>query len=479
MRYKVVGPPGTGKTRRLLNEVHKYVQKGTSHDRIGYFAFTRKAAGEARDRFLAKNLDLTKKDIKYFQTLHSLAFNNLGLKEENVMQEGNYLAIGETSGIQIKYASYETNNFNGIFSSNSEYLSLINLARVRQITAEQQFNRNEHLSWISKNKLIGIEKEINNYKNAHNLIDFTDMIQQFLDKGTTPKFKVIFVDEAQDLSLIQWAMIDKIEKETECDVWIAGDDDQAIFGWAGADVDSFINWQAREILLDKSERVPQLIQRKALDVISRIYLNRLPKDYLPKNELGVIEERFNINGIDMTTGDWLILARTNSLLKTIPAYLKRKGFFFQTHQGNSMGKTLYEDILNWKKIQKGESIPEVHHQRILENIKSKTINFQGDWYEEFNNVSMSKRDYMRAMLDNGEDLLMEPRIKVSTIHGAKGGEAHNVILYLNQTANTIKGTKKSQEKQDEEFRVWYVGITRTIENLFLIKSKNKSKEFKI
>ena len=479
MRYKVVGPPGTGKTRRLLNEVHKYVQKGTSHDRIGYFAFTRKAAGEARDRFLAKNLDLTKKDIKYFQTLHSLAFNNLGLKEENVMQEGNYLAIGETSGIQIKYASYETNNFNGIFSSNSEYLSLINLARVRQITAEQQFNRNEHLSWISKNKLIGIEKEINNYKNAHNLIDFTDMIQQFLDKGTVPQFKVIFVDEAQDLSLIHWAMIDKIEKETECDVWIAGDDDQAIFGWAGADVDSFINWQAREILLDKSERVPQLIQRKALDVISRIYLNRLPKDYLPKNELGVIEERFNINGIDMTTGDWLILARTNSLLKTIPAYLKRKGFFFQTHQGNSMGKTLYEDILNWKKIQKGESIPEVHHQRILENIKSKTINFQGDWYEEFNNVSMSKRDYMRAMLDNGEDLLMEPRIKVSTIHGAKGGEAHNVILYLNQTANTIKGTKKSQEKQDEEFRVWYVGITRTIENLFLIKSKNKSKEFKI
>ena len=479
MRYKVIGPPGTGKTRRLLNEVHKYVKNGTPHDKIGYFAFTRKAAGEARDRFLAKNQDLTKKDIKYFQTLHSLAFNNLGLKEENVMQEGNYQAIGETSGIQIKYASYETNNFNGIFSSSSEYLSLINLARVRQVTAEQQFNRNEHLSWISKTKLIGIEKEINNYKKVHNLIDFTDMIQQFLDKGDTPKFKVIFVDEAQDLSLIQWSMIKKIEEDTNCDVWIAGDDDQAIFGWAGADVDSFINWKAREILLDKSERVPQLIQRKALDVISRIYLNRLPKDYLPKNELGNIYERFNINGIDMSTGDWLILARTNSLLKTLPAYLKRKGFFFQTHQGNSMGKTLYEDILNWKKIQKGETLPEIHHQRILENIKNKEINFQGDWYEAFDNVSLCKRDYMRAMLDNGEDVLKDPRIKVSTIHGAKGGEAHNVILYLNQTANTIKGVKKSQDKQDEEFRVWYVGITRTIENLFLIKSKNKQKEFKL
>jgi len=479
MRYKVVGPPGTGKTRRLLNEVHKYVKKGIPHDQIGYFAFTRKAAGEARDRFLAKNPDLTKKDIKYFQTLHSLAFNNLGLKEENVMQEGNYQSIGERSGIQIKYASYETNNFNGIFSSSSEYLSLINLARVRQITAEQQFNRNEHLSWISKNKLIGIEKEINSYKDFYKLIDFTDMIQQFLDKGDTPKFKVIFVDEAQDLSLIQWAMIKKIEEDTNCDVWIAGDDDQAIFGWAGADVDSFINWEAREILLDKSERVPQTIQHKALSIISRIYLNRLSKDYLPKNDLGNIYERFSINGIDMSEGDWLILARTNSLLKKIPAYLKRKGYFFNTNQGNSIGKTLYEDILNWRRIQKGETLPEIQHQRIMEHIGHKEIDFNGDWYDMFNKISVSKRDYMRALLDNGEDILKDPRIKVSTIHGAKGGEAHNVILYLNQTANTIKGAKKSQAKQEEEFRVWYVGVTRTIENLFLIKSQNKSKGFKI
>ena len=114
MRYKVVGPPGTGKTRRLLNEVQKYVDKGVPLNRIGYFAFTRKAAGEARDRFLKIKTELTKKDIKYFQTLHSLAFNRLGLKEENVMQDLNYKAIGDTCGIQIKYASYETNNWNNL-----------------------------------------------------------------------------------------------------------------------------------------------------------------------------------------------------------------------------------------------------------------------------------------------------------------------------------------------------------------------------
>ena len=479
MRYKVVGPPGTGKTRRLLNEVHRYVQKGTPLDQIGYFAFTRKAAGEARDRFLAKNEDLTKKDIKYFQTLHSLAFNNLGLREENVMQEGNYKAIGETCGIQIKYASYETNNFNGIFSSDSEYLSLINLARVKQIPVEAQFDLNEHLTWITSEKLIAIEKEINHYKKTYGLIDFTDMLQKFLDKGKPPKFKVIFVDEAQDLSLIQWSMIKKIEEETQCDVWIAGDDDQAIFGWAGADVNSFIKWTSKEILLRQSERVPRLIQQKALDIIQRIYVNRIPKDYLPKDVEGNIYQRYKLNDVDLTKGNWLILTRTKSLWKPIPPFLKRKGLYFNTVEGNSIGKTLYEDIQTWNELKQGLTPPDIKRQRLEEITGEKNLDLNLSWDSAFKNVALAKRQYMRAMLTNGEDLSKPPRIKVSTIHGAKGGEATNVVLFLNQTANTIKGSKKSQAKEEEEFRVWYVGITRTIENLFLIKCKNKMKEFKI
>ena len=478
-KYKVIGPPGTGKTRRLLNEVHRYVQQGTPLDQIGYFAFTRKAAGEARDRFLARNEDLTKKDIKYFQTLHSLAFNNLGLKEENVMQEGNYKAIGETCGIQIKYASHEPNNFNGIFSSNSEYLSLINVARVKQISTEQQFALNEHLTWISRPKLIAIEKEINHYKKTYGLIDFTDMLQKFLDKGKSPKFKVIFVDEAQDLSLIQWSMIKKIEEETQCDVWIAGDDDQAIFGWAGADVNSFIKWQARNIALTKSERVPRLIQTKALDIIQRIYFNRIPKDYLPKDNEGNIYQRYKLNDIDMTKGDWLILTRTKSLWKPIPPFLKRKGLYFNTVEGNSIAKTLYEDIQTWNEFKQGLTPPDIKRQRLEEITGEKNFDINLSWDSAFKNIPLTKRQYMRAMINNEEDFSKPPRIKVSTIHGAKGGEATNVVLFLNQTANTIKGSKKSQAKEEEEFRVWYVGVTRTIENLFLIKCKNKLKEFKI
>ena len=478
MRYKVVGPPGTGKTRRLLNNVQRYSDIGVPLNKIGYFAFTRKAAGEARDRFLKVKTELTKKDIRYFQTLHSLAFNTLGLKEENVMQELNYKVIGETCGIQIKYASYETNNWNGIFSSDSEYLSMINLARVREISVMDQLDRNEHLSRIERDKLDAIEQEINSYKKVFGLIDFTDMIQKFLDKGVSPKFDVIFVDEAQDLSLIQWSMIKKIEKDTNCDVWVAGDDDQAIFGWAGADVDSFINWEAQEIPLKQSERVPTIIQKKALHVIDRIQENRIDKEYFPKAESGEIFERYKLSDIDMSKGDWLILTRTKSLLKPVITFLKKKGFFFNTAQGNSIGKSLYEDIQNWSKLQKKIELPEIQVQRIKERIEG-SMNLSLKWYDVFNKLTDSQITYMKLLLLNGENPTEDARIKVSTIHGAKGGEATNVVLFLNETANTIKGAKKSAAKQDEEYRVWYVGITRTMKNLYLIKSQNKSKEFKL
>tara|TARA_R100001377_G_scaffold77775_1_gene55215 strand:- start:121 stop:1566 length:1446 start_codon:yes stop_codon:yes gene_type:complete len=479
MRYKVIGPPGTGKTKTLLDKVDEYLAKGVSLDRMGYFAFTRKASEEAQDRFLKKNKDLSKKNIKHFQTLHSLAFNDLGLNEDNVMDELHYKAIGETCGIQIKYASYEKDAWNGIFSSNSEYLNIINLARVKRIDTLHQFDLNEHLSKIERNKLEAINKEIISYKKLYGLIDFTDMLEQFLIKGTIQnKLDVIFVDEAQDLSKIQWDMLEKLEQENDIDIYVAGDDDQAIFGWAGADVKSFIKWKSIEIPLTQSKRVPSEIQKAALSIINRLEEYRLDKKYFPKEEKGQISEVIKISDIDMSKGSWLILARTNTLLKEIPKMLKQKGLFYKAVDGrNSMGKNLYEDISNWNKMKKGENVPEIIEQRVLERIKDGKPNFKLEWYEAFSNEPSHKIDYLRVILSNNEKINKKPRITISTIHSAKGGEATNVVLFLNETANTIKAANKSKAKKDEEYRVWYVAVTRSMQNLFLIKNNNKRKEF--
>jgi len=83
------------------------------------------------------------------------------------------------------------------------------------------------------------------------------------------------------------------------------------------------------------------------------------------------------------------------------------------------------------------------------------------------------------MIDNGEDLDQPARIWVSTIHAIKGGEKDNVILCLDLGHKIKKAIKKSEEKADEEHRVWYVGITRARNNLYKLKAKTKSNEYKI
>ena len=82
---KLFGPPGTGKTTRLLKYVKTFLKLGTPIDKIGYFAFTTKAANEAIDRMLDYHTAFERKDLKHFRTLHSLAFNQLGMKKAQVM----------------------------------------------------------------------------------------------------------------------------------------------------------------------------------------------------------------------------------------------------------------------------------------------------------------------------------------------------------------------------------------------------------
>ena len=83
MRTIVLGPPGTGKTTTLLNKVDHYL-KNTDPDKVGYFAFTKKAANEARDRairdFNLSRILLCKNKEKKRSTLR----RKLGIKKTDL-----------------------------------------------------------------------------------------------------------------------------------------------------------------------------------------------------------------------------------------------------------------------------------------------------------------------------------------------------------------------------------------------------------
>jgi superfamily I DNA/RNA helicase len=73
------------------------------------------------------------------------------------------------------------------------------------------------------------------------------------------------------------------------------------------------------------------------------------------------------------------------------------------------------------------------------------------------------------MRRNGELLKQEPRIKLSTIHGMKGGECDNVVLLSDLTENTMRNFEKTP---DDENRLFYVGATRTKKQLHIVEPKS-------
>jgi DNA helicase-2/ATP-dependent DNA helicase PcrA len=75
------------------------------------------------------------------------------------------------------------------------------------------------------------------------------------------------------------------------------------------------------------------------------------------------------------------------------------------------------------------------------------------------------------MLRRGEKITKEPRIRLSTIHAAKGGEATNVVLLTDITTRVYK---TYQQNPDDENRVFYVGLTRAKENLYLIEPQQRA-----
>ena len=496
MKTIVLGPPGTGKTTTLLNEMDKCL-KNTDPDKIGFFSFTQKAAYEARDRAM-KKFNFSEDDLPYFRTLHSLAFRRLGLKKENVMQNKHYQDLGRKMNVRLDYHEYD-NEHTGIFSTNSDILRIIQLSKLRNITPEQQYNLQEHTQDVSLRDLLICYNEINAYKKEYNLIDFTDMIVNFVKSDVSPKFDVVFLDEAQDLSSVQWNMAKSIWDKTQ-DTYIAGDDDQAIFRWAGADVDSFITQKGKIMQLTQSYRIPQVVHDIASKIVTRIQ-NRLPKKWRPKTQRGLLSYYHAFQDINMREGNWLVLARTRYMLNDLENVLYSKGMFYRNKFKKAYEQDLYDAIFDWEEARKGkpinaEQITRIasymspnHYQKeelqhlnkdsfysIEELLNSKGLLTQKVWYEAFDQAPEERVRYIRRMRENGEQLNKNARITLSTIHGAKGGESQNVVLLTDLSRNTQRNYERNP---DDENRLFYVGATRTKEHLHIIRPQDIYKSFRI
>jgi len=310
-----------------------------------------------------------------------------------------------------------------------------------------------------------------------------------------PPARVLIVDEAQDLSPLQWDMVHKIANVAE-EVYIAGDDDQAIFRWAGADIDHLIELPGNRRILNKSWRCPGVIQRLASEVAARIS-KRVAKEWEPRDVLGQLEWATGLEHIDMSSGTWLLLARNGYLLDDYVQHCLQQGYVFDSANGSPIRGAAFSAIKTWEELRAGKEVAAKYVKHVYDHMSirkgvmygfKKQMDDQPDnrmldmkslvndfglctdkiWHEALDKLLPVEVEYFIAALKRGEKLLREPRIKISTIHSVKGGEAENVVLQVDMAERTWR---EFQSSPDDEHRVWYVAITRAKERLFVLQPK--------
>ena len=212
-------------------------------------------------------------------------------------------------------------------------------------------------------------------------------------------------------------------------------------------------------------------------------------------------------------GEWLVMAQCNYMLNDICEELKIHGYYFENRGNRSIHEKLGSALLAWKVLTEGGQIDATSAKNLYYYMKSGTRIKRGFkalnmidvkdvftleqlqenfgllatkdmlWSEAMDRVPEDMKNYVSALLRRGEDLHREPRIKVSTIHGSKGGEADHVVLYTDisyasdqaASSNTLEGRRM----MDDLHRLFYVGVTRTKENLYIVSPIDGLRSYQI
>lgn len=450
----ILGGPGCGKTTRLLEIMEQCLRDEIPSERIAFISFTRAAVGEAKERAMTQ-FDLSARSLPFFRTLHSLAFFLLGIESNELMNDDDYAAIGKALGLK----------FDGVDETerearNGDRLLFVDaIARARGRALREEYNTGAHdVPWPILQHAIA---SINKYKQDMGLYDYQDLIDVCREQLDVD---VAIIDEAQDLTTAQWRMVDSVLSNVPRVVY-AGDDDQAIYQWTGADVERFLHLDAARETLPQSHRLPERIWSVANEQAHRIG-QRYEKQWTFRSDGGTIAYLPGLNAIDWTReGSWLILARNRYLLTRIRRSLRAAGILYT----GAVDPAHVAAIQGWEKYRTGRELTEVQENAMLKHAPAKLPGKDTPWMEALTGIAGTDRAYYRAIKRRGGRVTDEPSVQLSTIHQIKGAEADHVVLLSDMASRTYKNYMNAP---NAEHRVWYVAITRARQSLTVLQPQS-------
>jgi DNA helicase-2/ATP-dependent DNA helicase PcrA len=255
-------------------------------------------------------------------------------------------------------------------------------------------------------------------------------------------------------------------------------------------------------VLDQSYRIPGgEIHQLAMEISSRIK-DRYEKVYKPRDAIGSLTRYLDVEQVDLSEGEWLVLASTAYMLDDTKEYLENKGWYYEFRNRNSVPLDLLQAIENWelwrkdrtmsveqiikiysylgdnvaKGYRKGKTLSIEQNWYHIDECESHGLLVKSDWWDAFQGLDSYRIGYIRRMRANGEKLSKTPRIKLSTIHAAKGGEADKVLLFPDISRAAILA---NDNNPDGLHRLFYVGVTRAKEELHLVEPRNYERAYKL
>lgn len=492
-RTLILGGPGCGKTSRLMDVIDQCVRDGIPHDRIAFCSFTKTASNNGRRRALDKfNIPDEKGVLPFFRTLHSLCFTQMGTMRSRVIGPDHYKEIQKLAGRRLDLEGYkfDLSHFDveeHAFAS-IEANPLITIDHFARTTDRSLYDawqlQSRGVPWRTQEQFSAMYKL---FKDDHGILDFTDMLIDFKEKGDVVPVDIAILDEVQDLTPLQWDVVNVAFANVK-KMYAAGDDDQSIYDWAGADSSKMLNleregWKVEHLVF--SHR----LTRKAF-ALSQTHIKGVKRRYdkptRPTEKEGTLELVRGLHQFDWSTetGTWLMLARTKHQLDRVIAEAQRRGYHYSVNGTSRVSQKHMAAIDKYVQLQKGEPLrgEEIsslfkylrRHAKLepedLYSIHDLKWDANEPWFVAFKGIGERTREYYRACRRNGEALKgVEARVRISTIHSAKGMEAPNVMVMTDLTPKTWEGMRKDA---DPEYRALYVGMTRASSRLVLLMDQS-------
>lgn len=286
----VIAGAGSGKTTVLTEKIKKLILEDNVYaNQILAITFTNKAATEMKNRVIEKLGPFASE--AWIMTFHGFSLRIIKQKVDYLDKfDKNFLIIDEDDKKRIlstiikKHQLQET-----IKVKNCMYA--ISYAKSKSLEPKDVRN-------IIEFDYYDIYLEYEQYLIENNSLDFDDLLLYANHLLMNPevaeyyqnKFKNIHVDEFQDTSQVQFAILEKIHTKNN-QLFIVGDIDQSIYGWRGAHVDNLIN-------IEKSFKDVDIIKleqnyrstKNILDVANKLIVNnelRIEKKLWTENTRGV------------------------------------------------------------------------------------------------------------------------------------------------------------------------------------------------